>query len=77
MCESNKFLRSPPSLPAAVYLCYFDFPSLLVVVGDTLACKSSAVDYRCIMMSRLRLSNFSWGPVQDQDPQFSLINHEA
>ena len=39
----------------------FSFVALLLVaVGDTRACESSAVSYRCIM-SRSRLSKFSFG----------------
>jgi hypothetical protein len=70
MCESNKFLRSP-SLPPALYLCYFYF-HLLVVVGDTRACKSNTVGYRCRDVTFMFVeSNLSFGLVQD--PQFFFL----
>src|ERR1700679_3717718 len=82
MCESvNQTTFSVPPFFAfargSSVLLFLFFLSMLVVVGDTRVCKSSsAVGYRCIMMSRSRLSNFSYSAVQD--PQFSLkIDHEA
>jgi hypothetical protein len=50
---------------------------LLVVVGDTRACKSSSLGYGCIMMSCSCLSNFSFGPVQDPQFLYMKIDHEA
>lgn len=70
VCKSNEIPRYPLLLPAALRLCYFYFPLLLVEVCDTRACKSSAVGYRYIMMSCSRLSNFSFSPVQDRQSFF-------
>ena len=46
MCESNKLLRSPNLCPRFfIYVIFISLLLLLVVVGDTRACKSSVVGY--------------------------------
>ena len=45
MCESNKLLRSPNLCPRFfIYVIFISLLLLVVVVGDTRACKSSVVE---------------------------------
>ena len=72
MCESNKFL-SPSSYPR-LHLCYIYL--LLVVEGDTRACKSSVVSYSYTIHD-VTFVEFGFSPVQDAQFSFLKIDHEA